>query len=342
MDVNYFNLLERYHDYRGAIHDLLESIITGIGSEELLGNDEKLNKVLCDISGHYPFVDILFTLDKDGIQSSENFYCKNKKQIFSKDKKGKNRKHRPYYRLASQSNDAVMTEPYLSNSSKKICISTSIKIINDENDAVGYIVLDIDLAETIGFLMGDSTRKRFIPFFKYTYVTIVFGLFVVVLLLLFNAFQSAVDIFNFELDTAENVLKPFKIIVYLTLALAVFDLGKTILEEEVLMHKDIFRHSSTRRTITRFVSAILIALLIEALLVIFKATVGYHDDYISGVWMMLAAIGLLVGLGLYVYLGARAEQILLNARWEQNRIFESVHTKSKKPVSKNLILKNPK
>ena len=327
MDVNYFNLLERYHDYRGAIHDLLQSIITGIASEDLLANKDKLNKALCDISSHYPFVDILFTLDKEGFQNSENFYCKDKKQIFSRDQAGKNRQNRPYYQLARQSDKAIITEPYLSNASKKICISTALKLIDDQEETIGYIVVDIDLAETIEFLMGDITRKRFIPLFKYAYITIVTGLFIVVLLLLFNAFQSTLDIFNFESDKAENVLKPFKIIVYLTLALAVFDLGKTILEEEVLMHKDIFRHSSTRRTITRFVSAILIALLIEALLVIFKATVGYHDDYMSGVWMMAAAIGLLVGLGLYVYLGARAEQVLLAARWEQNRIFESTSPK---------------
>jgi len=77
------------------------------------------------------------------------------------------------------------------------------------------------------------------------------------------------------------------------------------------MHKDIFRHSSTRRTITRFIAAILIAVSIESLLTMFKAAMGdSHDAAIHAVWMMFAAVGLLVGLGIYVYLGARAEDIL--------------------------------
>ena len=109
-------------------------------------------------------------------------------------------------------------------------------------------------------------------------------------------------------------LRPFGVIIFLTLGLAVFDLGKTILEEEVLMHKDIFRHSSTRRTITRFVAAILIAVSIEALLLMFKAALGQGDGMLAAVSMMFTAIGLLVGLGIYVFLGAQAEVALLKQR----------------------------
>jgi len=35
---------------------------------------------------------------------------------------------------------------------------------------------------------------------------------------------------------------------------------------------------------------------------------------VQAVWMMLAAVGLLVGLGLYVFLGAKAEAVLLQLR----------------------------
>ena len=78
------------------------------------------------------------------------------------------------------------------------------------------------------------------------------------------------------------------------------------------MHKDIFRHSSTRRTITRFVAAILIAVSIESLLLMFKSALGDGEGIQAAVWMMFSAIGLLVGLGIYVYLGARAESLMKN------------------------------
>ncbi len=41
---------------------------------------------------------------------------------------------------------------------------------------------------------------------------------------------------------------------------------------------------------------------------------GNETDMMAAVWMMMAAVGLLIGLGLYVYFGARAEAELLRVR----------------------------
>jgi hypothetical protein len=113
------------------------------------------------------------------------------------------------------------------------------------------------------------------------------------------------------------------VIIFLTLSLAIFDLAKTILEEEVLTHKDIFRHSSTRRTITRFIAAILIAVSIESLLLMFKAALGTGEGLLPAVAMMLTVVGLLIGLGLYVFLGSRAEVALMS--WHKQQKDEGRH-----------------
>ena len=42
----------------------------------------------------------------------------------------------------------------------------------------------------------------------------------------------------------------------------------------------------------------------------FKSALGVAHEMRDAVWMMFAAVGLLVGLGIYVYLGARAEALL--------------------------------
>ena len=131
--------------------------------------------------------------------------------------------------------------------------------------------------------------------------------------MLFSAATEILELLNSTSN--ENLyLGTFGIIIFLTLALAVFDLGKTTLEEEILLRKDIFRHSSTRRTITRFIAAILIAVSIEALLLMFKSVLGDSQYLLHAVAMMAAAIGLLIGLGIYVYLGAKAEAILKSGR----------------------------
>jgi hypothetical protein len=311
--MSYLSTIERYHEYREALRELLGSILTGISHGRLFTEAGGLHAAMCDIQRHYPFVSLLYTLDAAGVQSSDNVVCP-RRRTPRIEARGADRSQRPYFQLARAAQGVVVTEPYLSTASGTLCISAAVRYLDAHGVLLGYTVLDIDLGETIEFLMGDVVRRRFQPGFRAVYSLIVVGLFTVVALLLWAACLDVAHLFaGGETHTALQ-LRPFGIIIYLTLGLAVFDLGKTILEEEVLMHKDIFRHSSTRRTITRFVAAILIAVSIEALLMMFKAALGQGEDMLAGVWMMLTAIGLLVGLGVYVYLGARAEVALLQQR----------------------------
>jgi hypothetical protein len=178
------------------------------------------------------------------------------------------------------------------------------------------LVIDIDLAHAIEFLMGDLKRKKFHPFFISVYTSIVIGLFFIVAILLFSAGNEIVSLL-IEPTPEDLKIKPFGIIIFLTLALAIFDLGKTTIEEEVLMQKDILRHSSTRRTITRFIATILIAVSIEALLLMFKSVLGSSEYLVNAVAMMATSVGLLIGLGIYVYLGAKAEALLKSNNMRQ-------------------------
>ena len=307
--MSYLSVIERFHEYKIALHELTASILTGIADPTLLKSDQHLRETILGLSGHYPFISLLYTLDEQGVQSSSNISAKHsaKEDVGGL---GKNRSERPYFLLAKASDSVVVTEPYFSNNGSMLCISTAVKRKSMENGKAGYIVLDIDLAKAIEFLMGDLSRRRFMPAFKTVYIVIVTALFAVTGVLLYAAGMEMISLWHIGSNKEELHMKPFGVIIFITLALAIFDLGKTILEEEVLMHKDIFRHSSTRRTITRFIAAILIAVSIEALLLMFKAALGVNGDILSAVAMMLTAVGLLVGLGIYVYLGAQAEAIL--------------------------------
>jgi hypothetical protein len=312
--MSYLSTIERYHEYRDAIRELLASILTGIAHTGLFKTPEALHEAMCHMAGRYSFVELLYTLDAAGVQSSDNIGCARTRGIAVVPGIGKDRNQRPYYLLARDSDKVVVTEPYLSTASSTLCISAALKWRDVEGRVLGVLVLDIDLSATIEFLMGDRLRKRFLPAFRVVYSIIVAGLLLVVGVLLYAAFRELTSLFDPGNDARSLHLKPFGVIIFLTLGLAVFDLGKTILEEEVLMHKDIFRHSSTRRTITRFIAAILIAVSIEALLMMFKAALGEGLSILPAVWMMATAVGLLLALGVYVYLGARAEVLLLSQR----------------------------
>ena len=307
--MSYLAVVERYHQYRDALGELLSSILTGMGDTQLLTAGNARHKAMNCVVTHYPFVELLYVLDADGKQITHNIAAGHAAQS-SDSGEGRDRSMRPYYVQAKAHAGVSITEPYLSSASNMLCVSAILPLTDPEPGEQRYIVLDIDLTGAIEFMMGDHARRRFLPVFKLIYSIIVLGLAAVTGVLLYAAFGELIALRDVGDNTAELHLKPFGVIIFLTLALAIFDLGKTILEEEVLMHKDIFRHSSTRRTITRFIAAILIAVSIEALLLMFKSALGVTHEMVEAVWMMFAAVGLLVGLGLYVYLGARAEALL--------------------------------
>lgn len=311
--MSYLSAIEHYHEYRNALQELLGSLVTGLSELRLLEDEKAQVKAMQRLSEHYPFFDMIYALDAKGVQTSENITPEGLHE--SAHGKGSSRSRRPYYIQAKDSNEVVVTDPYFSNVTGALCLSAALRMNDDEGKALGFIVLDIDLVRAIEYLMGDTTRRNFQPGFRGVYILIVFGLFSVVVSLLYLAFNELGHMIWGAAVAHEMIFKPFTVIIYLTLGLAIFDLGKTILEEEVLMHKDIFRHSSTRRTITRFIAAILIAVSIESLLLMFKSALGEGSEYLLGaVAMMVASVGLLIGLGIYVFLGAKAEQILKNTR----------------------------
>lgn len=307
---SYLSVLERYRQYRGAIAELLGSIVTGMLEPRLLDSQDGQREALARIREIYPFVNLLYVLDEHGVQISEYLPESGDGISTLKDKgRGMDRSQRPYYLLAREAEGYVVTEPYLSAANRQLCLSAALGV-RSESGRMGYLVLDIDLEDTISFLMGDSSRKRAEPWFRAIYGLIAVALLGVVALLLFIAGHEAIGLLALHPDETAFRYAPFSIIIFLSLSLAIFDLAKTTLEEEVLMAKDIFRHSAVRRTITRFMAAILIAVSIEALLLMFKAVLGVGDYLYESVLMMFAAVGLLVGLGVYVYLGAKAEKVL--------------------------------
>lgn len=309
--MSHINVIEKYEEHRRAIHHLVSSILGCFADDKVfeLAEDE-LTESLNSLCEYYPFVSLLYLLDAEGKQICLNVpgaYFQNAPKVGL----GVDRSNRPYYISALNSDGVIVTEPYLSSVRRELCLSTCVKIKNNDGSIKGYVVLDIDLSATLAFLTGDTKRIYFESYFKAMYTFIVIGLFSVSLVLLYTAGIESFKVFHSLLSPEKTAEIPFGVVIYLTLGLAIFDLAKTTLEEEVLLYKDILRHSSTRRTITRFIAVIIIAVSIEALLMIFKAALnGGGEHLLEAVWIIVSAGILLVSLGCYVYLGSRAEAIL--------------------------------
>lgn len=212
---------------------------------------------------------------------------------------GSDRSNRPYYSSARDNHRATtVTSPYLSSATHQLALS-AVQRYTDAQGKVNYLVINFNLEKLISFLNGDELRRRIHPVFQVVYGVIGVLLVLVAGLLLFSAGSSLIEVIYQHTNTATQA---FSTVILITLGLAIFDLGKTIIEEEVLLHKDIHHQGSSRRTISRFMTAIVIAVSIESLLLMFKSLLGDATHLNSAVWMLLAAVALLVGLGAYLKL----------------------------------------
>ena len=310
--MSHINVIEKYEEHRSAIHHLLSSILSFFADKTMFQQSvEELTAQFNSLYSYYPFISLFYLLDANGKQLTP---CIQGKHVKTYPQLGvvSDRSTRPYYLIAKKSDGVITTEPYLASVRRELCLSTCLKVCYEDGTVEGYVVLNLDLNDTLSFLTGEERRKYFDPYFKIVYSFIVFGLFSVAAVLLYAAGLECLSVVNSLISSPKDMDIPFGVIIYLTLALAIFDLGKTTLEEEVLLYKDILRHSSTRRTITRFIAVIIIAVSIEALLMIFKAALhGGGEQLINAVWIIIATALLLVSLGVYVYLGSLAESILL-------------------------------
>lgn len=175
------------------------------------------------------------------------------------------------------------------------------------------LVGDSELDRALSLLQEDDTRRSFEPFFKAFYALFSCGLLLVSASLGIHGFAALRGLWHWQ-NPLSDFTAPFQATILFTLALAVFDLAKTILEEEVLLRKDVRRHSSTRRTLTRFIAAIAIAVSIEGLMLVFKFALDHPQELWLAVLLLLATAMLLAALAVYVYLGAKAERILTEQR----------------------------
>ena len=302
---NYLYLLKKYDEYQPQIERLLESIVTSLSPNKFGASNEQLKEIVKRLHESYPFVELIYCLDDQGVQITESAASptvpdpKRREPGF-----GSDRSNRVYYSLARDSAAAAtVTQPYLSSATHQLAISAVQRFVDPDN-ATRYLVINFNLEKLITFLNGDSLRRMVHPFFQVIY-GIIGGMLVIVSgLLLYSAAASLFEVVHEHTNTATQA---FHLVILVTLGLAIFDLGKTILEEEVLLHKDIHHTGSTRRTISRFMSAIVIAVSIESLLLMFKSLLGDATHLNSAVWMLCAAVALLVGLGAYLKLTSEKE-----------------------------------
>lgn len=95
---------------------------------------------------------------------------------------------------------------------------------------------------------------------------------------------------------------------YVVIAVAVFDVAKYFVEEEVIRGREMRIASEARRSLTKFMSTIVIAVFIEALVMVFREGGKDVTRVLYPAAILLMGVVIILGLGLYQRLSAAVEQ----------------------------------
>jgi hypothetical protein len=95
---------------------------------------------------------------------------------------------------------------------------------------------------------------------------------------------------------------------YMVIAIAVFDVSKYLIEEEVVRGRELRTASETRRSLTKFISTIAIAVFLEGLVTVFRVSKEEVERMLYPTLLLLVGILIVLGLGAYQRLSATVEQ----------------------------------
>lgn len=282
MMQEYMNI---YNNNLEDIEKFISSTITNIGS--LKKKEQTSFNKLFEV---FPSLELVYTCDEDTlIQNSNNIYRdKTTKSQFGAD--------RSYLlsKIEYKLNDVTITKPYISSASGDTCITASKK----EGDKIFFMDFDITkLLQRLGLI---EIQKEFNIVNKAFYFL---AAMVMMLLALFTVGYSINEIvhgiFVKNIISIETIFKP---IIAITLGLAIFDLGKTILEQEVIFKSYSKNSKNEYKVLTKFSITIIIALLIESLMVVFKIAMEDYSQMLNAVYLIFGVSILILVLGLFIKL----------------------------------------
>jgi len=271
-----------YHENRDNIENFMMTTLRNSGSimNESSDNYKKIFQT-------FPSMELIYITDQEFNQSSANIY-RNKNEISAK---GRDRSY--LRKKVLQKDDSFSIScPYISSASGETCITVMKK--EDDN----HIFIDFKLSALLGRLGLVELHPAFNNLTQFFYKSVGFSLmgfaFLSIIYALFYYFSHVFIEGNFTLDSL------FKPIVALTLGLAIFDLAKTILEREVFF-KNYSKEDEDSNILTKFSIAIIIALSIEALMVVFKIALNDYTQMIHALYLILGVGIIIISLALYTY-----------------------------------------
>ncbi|MDA7818166.1 PDC sensor domain-containing protein [Sulfurimonas sp.] len=249
---------------------------------------------LLDIKADLENCEGVYLLDNRGVQVSPTYTSKEQVD----EDAGKIRADRAYYYRAAREERCTITDPYPSLITGELSVTASQPIFSERGDLKYVACLDMPFDEVLKIGHMNTYDTFFAKIFKYAYSGFAFSLIAVAMLLFLGGLQT---FFVKEITVTHLVIDDlFTATILLTLSLAIFDLAKTIIEEEVLGQSKEQKISGPHKTMVKFLGSIIIALSIEALMLVFKFAITDPEKLLYSLFIISGVAVLLISLAVYI------------------------------------------
>lgn len=276
--------VEIYNRHQSKVKSFIKQSINKTGmTNVLISND------FSPIFAAFKSLELVYVVDKETHkQISPNMY----RNIQDDKKQGSNRQYLLDIAKHSDNDGYAFTDPYVSVATKNLCVT----VAKYEEDKVLFFDFNLELLlEKVGFI---ERQYQFSGGLKITYFFI--GTFMMLLSLLAMVY-AGFELFHEISKGKFDIHSIFTPIIASTLGLAIFDLSKTILEQEVFFKSYDSNKTNEVSLLTKFLATIIIALAIETLLLVFKLAIDKPENMINALYMMLGIAAIVVSLSVLLW-----------------------------------------
>lgn len=275
--------IETYKQHKEDIEFFIQESIRNLGHISSLKKDNF--KQLFNL---FPSLELVYITNKETkIQTSENVY-KDKIDLSAKNKD----RSSIISKLQFKDNNMAFSTPYISSATRSNCITVTVK----EGNEIIFLDFRIDiLLEKLNLL---ELNKPFHSLTKGFYIFAGFSMIILAIITIAFSLYDFLYYLFIKKDISLEVM--FKPIIALTLGIAIFDLAKTILEQEVFFKSYSKNSKVETKILTKFLSTIIIALSIEALIVVFKIALNNYDKMVNAFYLIAGISLILISLTVFI------------------------------------------
>lgn len=271
-------VINLYKKHRKTVDNFIRTTIKNAPQDYIENADIILKK--------HTFLQLIYSVDENYHQVSP-VICRNEKETFNI---GSDKRHY-FTKLELDDGGFYISNPYIHYRTGNASLSVVRK-----TEGI-YYIFDCNLIavlEELRLIEYNSTHDKL----KKAVYILGSGILVAISLALifYGGYKFFFTFFGENVDFFDEI---FKSIIAVTLGIAIFDLAKQIIEHEVIFHSFSHEEDQQYKMLGKFLVSIIIALLIETLMVVFKIALSDYKDMNAAFYLLIGTTAMFVGLAYF-------------------------------------------